>query len=285
MDRPVLVIGSPRSGRSLVASLLSRAPEFAFVSEPLMIWDAGLGKRPDDRRVAEDATPAICDAIRHGCQRAVEQAGKERYLDDLSYHALRVPFVHRVLPEAKFIHVIRNGDDCVPELLFGWTYKDSLSRAIARRAHHISLRTLPRLALRFLRNYVQSRVSGCRATWGPRVPGLAEFAAAHCPAEIAAYQWCSLVRTAREDLQKLPPAQSLEVRFEDLIQSPAAQMERIAAFCELKDPEPVIRFAVQYIDVNHVFEKKVQPTESQWQTVHALINPLQQLLGYVAPHT
>ena len=280
LDRPILITGTPRSGKSIVTDMLAPASEFALQDEPLMLWEIGSGSRPDDRRLADEATEPLCREIRSICEQVVSRSGRQRYLDDLAYHALRVPFIHRVLPEARIIHVIRNGEECIPEMLFGWTHKDTFSRAISRRARHINFKTLPRLALRFLRNYVRSRVLGRRESWGPRVPGLGEFAASHSPAQIAAYQWLIMVRIAREDLAKLPHERWLEIRHDQLLADPRGQSRRISEFCQVRDPCAVIDHAQRLIDPNLVFDRKIQPPESEWPAIRRIIQPMQEALGY-----
>ena len=280
LDRPILVTGTPRSGKSVVTALLRRAPEFLFVSEPLMIWDAGLGNSPDNCRSAEEATEEVRRRIVEACERLIEGEGKRRYLDDLAYHALRVPFVHRVMPQAKIIHVIRNPAHAIPEMLYGWTYKDSVSKAFARRRKGVKFATLPRLALRFAKNYVVSRVRARRATWGPRVPGLVQFARSHSIAEVPAYQWLKTVQIARDDLERLPQGQTLEVRYDRLLEQPRSEAERIAAFCEVENRRELIEFAAEYLDPDCDLEGKVYPTEAEWSAIRRLIGPLQRRLGY-----
>lgn len=280
LDRPVVVTGTPRSGKSLVAKILRESPDFLFLSEPLSIWNIGLGRRDDDRVAADAVTPRIAERIRKACQDRVLAAGRQRYLDDLAYHALRIPFLHKVMPEARIIHTIRSGDDALPELLFGWTYKDTVTRAFVRRRRNLKLSTLPRLGAQFAKNYILSRVRGRRATWGPRVPGLAEFAASHSPAEVAAFQWRSMVEIAMADLQKLPPDQVLEVRLDELLGDPRKQMERVSCFCEISDVDHVSERAGQIVEPDRAFESKVWPGADDWEAVRAIVDPLQRRLGY-----
>ena len=280
LDRPILVTGTPRSGKTVVRSIMSAADEFVCVEEPLMIWSAGMGVRSDDRRTANDASPEVCERIRHDCAQLVQDARRARYLDDLSYHALRVPFVRAVMPECKIIHVVRRGESAIPELLFGWTFKDSVSGVIARRRRSIRLRSLPVMVGRFARNYAKSRLSGRRATWGPRVPGLAEFSASHSPALVAAFQWSEMVRAALDDLERQPREKWLQVRLEDLIADPAGETGRITDFCQVLGPDRVIEHAMAFIDPAYTFEKKVNPTDAEWEAIRGRIRPVEARLGY-----
>lgn len=271
LDRPVLVTGTPRAGKTVVASMIALAPEFAHVGEPLLIWDFGLGARNDDCREAADVTDRVRQHIVNGCAALVADAGKRRYVDALSYHALRVPFVHRLMPEAKIVHVIREPEAIIPEMLRGWTYRDSVAKVIARRRKGLKLHALPRHALRFAKNYVQSRLRGKRTTWGPRVPGLAEFVKTHSAAQVAAYQWQQMVQIAMDDLEQVPRDRWLEVRYERLLDAPRLEARRIAEFCEVDDYDRFVDEAQSMIDPDYEFQEKVHPTDAEWAAIEPLI--------------
>jgi hypothetical protein len=281
LDRPVLVTGTPRSGKTCLACVLDHSPELHLVSEPLAIWNLGTRSRPDDRRSAEEATDRVQREIVRACQRALPQSGKSRYLDDLAYHALRIPFVHRVVPDAKIIHVVRDPEGVIPEMAFYWGRKSTgWSHSLARGRRHLRLGTLPRLAMRFVRNQIHSQRHGRPAAWGPGVPDLTDFAAGHGPAETAAYQWQQMVEIALDDLASLPGGAWLEVRFERLIDDPGGELERVAAFCELEDSRPVTERARDHLDAAWPNPYIAELSASEWAAVRKRVAPLRHRLGY-----
>ena len=133
LDRPILVTGSPRSGKTLVAAILSHSPDFYFACEPLLLWDAVLPNRDDDRRTAADILPGARERLLESLAQPVRRAGRTRYVDDLSQHALRIPCIAALLPEARIIHVVRDGRSVVPELIRRWSLRDTLRAAVRRR--------------------------------------------------------------------------------------------------------------------------------------------------------
>ena len=207
------------------------------------------------------------------------RSDKCRYVDAFSYHALRIPFVHRVMPEAKIIHMIRDPIEAIPEMLYGWTYQDFVAKAILRRRKGLKLTTLPYHALRFTKNYLLSRVRGKRATWGPRVPGLSEFVACHSAAEVAAFQWRRMLEIALDDLEALSADCYLNVRFDQLLSDTRRESRRIAEFCQVADPSALVESVDAMIDPAFKFEKKVFPSEAEWAAIASLIAPLQDRLG------
>jgi hypothetical protein len=283
-DRPILVTGTPRSGKSLVARILRHAPEFLWLGEPGQIWDIGMGTQSDDRRTADDATASVRRRIRNACQRALEQNGKPRYLDDLAYHALRIPFIMRVLPEARIVHVVRDPTHTIPEMTYWWSRpSEGFGRTLARKRSTLQLHTLPRLAMRYARNWLHGRLRGRPASWGPAVPGLEAFRRDHSQAEIAAFQWQRLMEIALDDLEALPITQRLEVRYEDLLSDPAGSVARLAGFCEVLDAESLVEIGSRYIEPDHPIYGQVAPSASDWAAIEERIAPLRRRLGYAAP--
>ena len=276
LDRPVLIVGTPRSGKTLVSRVLGDTGEFGYVDEPLSTWDLGLGSRADDCRGADEAD-AVAEQIAACCRAAIEGSQAPRYLDNLAYHALRIPFIARALPGARLIHVARRPEDTIPEMIYGWTAKDTVSAAVARRTRHIQLRTFPRLALRFVRNYFASRATGRRASWGPRVPGLEDFADNHPVALVAAFQWERMVNIALDDLQRLSGDQWIHVRFERLFEG-QAELKRIAEFAEVSDPAGFLAAAAKRIDPHFDHRYRVVPTAREWETIDELVEPTRRRL-------
>lgn len=283
LDRPILVTGSPRSGKTLVAEIVSRSPEFFFACEPLMLWDAVMPNRDDDRRTEADIVPGARERLLETLSKTVQRAGRTRYIDDLSQHSLRIPFIASILPEARIIHVVRDGRSVVPELIRRWSLRDTLRAAVRRRWRHVHLGSLPRHFTRFAANYWSTRIRSRRVTWGPRVPGLAEFASTHSIAQTAAFQWRNLVETARTDLARLPASRWMEVRYERLAAEPAAVAREVAAFCGASDPDACAAAATSIVRPRWTDPLTESSDPIPWDDVAHLIAPLQRELAYGSP--
>lgn len=278
LDRPVLIMGTPRSGKSMLSYVMRSAEEFIGMSEPFMMWNIGMGSYDDDCRTAEEVTPRLRRQITRMCIQNVERNGKKRYLDDLVHHMLRIPFIHQVMPEARLIHVVRDAEGAIPEMLYGWKNHDTLRKVIRRRYRGLKLRTLPHMLGRFAVNYVNGMRGKRRSYYGPIVPGFTDFVASHSSAEIAAYQWLKLMEIAQQDLRTLPEKNWMKVRFEDMVRNTRCTIANICEFCEVEDPQTVITFAEQYIDLNNMpayaQHGKEEPTQAEWESIREMISPI-----------
>ena len=279
LNRPILITGTPRAGKSVVASIVAKSSAVHHTCEPLMLWDYGKPSTNDDCRDVSEATDSVISQIRRNCASHVARPDL-RYLDDLAYHALRLPFVHRVMPNARIVNVIRSGTDILPDMVYGWCGKDSVTKAIRRRRGSMKYRTLPSHLWRFFKNYVHSRRRGRRATWGPRVPGLVDFSREHKVVEVAAYQWSKIVSISRRDAKQLPAESVLEVRFDVLCRDPTSELGRIATFCEIPDIDTVLEYGLSFIKPDRVHSGSVPLSDRDWELVRPIIAPLQEELGY-----
>lgn len=205
-------------------------------------------------------------------------------MDDLAYHGLRFEFVRAVMPEALIVYLIQDGYVAIPKMVRGWTFTEPFYNTIWRRWRDVNpytaIRTLPRLAKRWLLNHWASKVEGRRRAWGPQPTGLAEFAQEHPdPAEIAAYQWKALVETALEDLSKLPPERSVVIRFEDLLADSDGVVAKLASFCQIEEVEQLQAAAREILDPT-AGHKGAELSPEQWRRVEEIVAPLRERLGY-----
>lgn len=288
LDRPVLITGANRSGKSLVMHIISASPEFQRCVEPMMWWNIGMRDLRDDARDVEEATEEVRAEIVAKLAKFLANSGKTRYCDDLAHHMLRIRFVLRVLPNVRIVLVTRDPRDNIPEIMHGWTFKQSTTTALRNsyktRRKSIDLRTLPRLAWRALRNQFASQLRGKRESWGAMTPGLKEFAATHSVAEVAALQWQGLYETALRDLDRLPELPWMQVRYEDLVSRPAEEARRLAEFCEVEDVDLVVAYAEATIDPHRRGDRK-DPSEEEWAAIWPRIEPTAKRLGYAAGPT
>jgi hypothetical protein len=287
LDRPIVIIGTPRSGKSLITNVFKSAEEFCLVNEPLSIWNLGMTTRSDDCRNADEATPKIKGQILDACREQLERSGKSRYLDGLAYHAIRIGFIDAVLPNAKIIFVTRSGRGAIPEMVRGWTMKTSIVGTARNARQTIHWRTFPRLAIRFVINYLTSLFKGRRATWGPAVPGLKEFGKDKTIAEAVAFQWCELNRIALEGLRGLPEERWIQVRFEDLIDHPEEEFAKLARFAEVAAPDVVSTYAASFVAPDNIPKQSqwtaAELSDEDWHRIDPIIASQQAELGYVRP--
>lgn len=113
-----LVIGCARSGTSILGELIAAHPQVKYIFEAHDVWEsAGAGENDSHRLSAAHATPQVRQYIRHWFQQ--QQQGARLIAEKSPRNILRIPFLQEVFPEAKIIHIIRDGRDVACSLLPG----------------------------------------------------------------------------------------------------------------------------------------------------------------------
>jgi hypothetical protein len=98
--------------------LIASHPAVKYKHEAHAIWDrAGLGENASHRLTAAHATSEVRRSIRKKFSEAQGQAAL--FAEKCPRSVLRVPFIRAVFPEAKLIHIVRDGRDVACSMLPG----------------------------------------------------------------------------------------------------------------------------------------------------------------------
>ncbi len=113
-----LIVGCARSGTSILGELIASHPEVAYKHEAHAVWNkAGLGVNESHRLTEAHATDKVIRKIR---KRFAAEMGQARlFVEKCPRSILRIPFIRKVFPEAKIIHIVRDGRDVACSLLPG----------------------------------------------------------------------------------------------------------------------------------------------------------------------
>ncbi len=113
-----LIMGCARSGTSILGELIGAHPAVRYKHEAHSVWNkAGLGENDSHRLTAEHATPKVRRKIR---KRFAEEKGEAAmFVEKCPRSVLRIPFIQAVFPEAKLIHIVRDGRDVACSMLPG----------------------------------------------------------------------------------------------------------------------------------------------------------------------
>ncbi|MFQ5536405.1 MAG: sulfotransferase [Gemmatimonadota bacterium] len=247
-DRPIVIVGAARSGTTLVGELIARHPAVAYWVEPKYVWQYGVPGAAHDLRTAAEATPEVRAYIRRRFAAYARRRGRPRFAEKTPSNCFRIPFVDAVLPDARYIHVIRDGRDAVFSALGKWTSPPA-SDAVWRRltGFEVPLRDLPVYLLQAASRAFRSPWTRPEwEIWGPRYPGIREDRARRPLLEVCALQWRASVQALRRDLASIPPERVTEVRYEELVRNPEGEVARILHGVELEPDDGVAAFAAAH---------------------------------------
>lgn len=242
LSKPVLVVGSPRSGTTILGQFLQVHSTLHGIEEPRLTWRYGNDGKSDMFR-ADDARPEVIDYIRSKFANQIRAAGRSRLLEKTPSNSLRVGFVDRVLPDCKIIHIIRNGVDSSLSIRSYWNQaahgiKGVNKGKLQERLKEIQLRRLPHYAMEATRRFAPSPLRKLVGpnVWGPRIPGIRGMLEELELLEVCALQWRTCVEIAQHEGRQLPADRYREIRLEDLN---TEKFHELLEFAELT-PEPAV---------------------------------------------
>lgn len=219
--QPVFVVGSPRSGTSFTASSLGDVPGFADLGEVNRIkaaaprlYESVIAGQPDDvirelRRALRLTHRTTLTANR----RFIEQTPECTYL---------IPELAEAFPEARFIHLLRDGRDVATSLIeTGWLSPacDTTPAGRERQRNHTDDAGLP---------------LGSYARFWVEVERRREFERSS-EARRAAWAWRRYVTAAITGLAQVDVARALTIRYEQLATDPLMAARQISAHLQAED--------------------------------------------------
>ncbi len=285
-ERPVFILSAPRSGSTFLFELLSRFDRlWAWHAEVDEIWWRHFpyerSAEPSDYVGAEDYSPRAGALVRRDCYRYALYARQERgepcsltqrlglhqsirYLDKTIANCFHVGFLERAFPDALYVLLLRDGRATISSMMEGW--QDEV-----------------RFGKHQLKPYIPagSRVSH----WAfPAPPGWR--AVMDRPLEeVCAWSWARHVETAAAALEAVPAGRKCVLRYEELLDDPAAAAGQLAEFAGLARTPALEQFLAE----RPLSRTTVSaPEKDKWRRKHgALIErvvptiaPVMQRFGY-----
>jgi len=235
LRRPVVVLGAARSGTKMLRDALTAHPRLGAVPYDInYVWKFGNYAQPHDELTPEQLTERSVRFIRRYLEGWLNKTAAERLVEKTVSNTLRVEFVAAVLPDCRFVHLLRDGRDVAVSARRMWQQPLDWRRLLAK-ARRFPLRAVPQYGLSYLGAHLERRFrrNGAMSTWGPRFAGIDEAVRAHSLIEVCALQWRRSVEATRAALAALPADTSIAVEYESLVTRPEEELERIMDFLGL----------------------------------------------------
>jgi Sulfotransferase family len=218
LTKPVFIVAAPRSGSTLLFETLAASNQIAtlggeahWLIETIAELCPGAPGVDSNRLVARQATPQVVDRIESQIlERLVDQAGDPlrggrvlTLLEKTPKNALRIPFLNRIFPDARFIFLWREPRGNISSIMEAW------------RAGN--WKTYPRL-------------EGFALAWSLLLPPGWEAMRGKPLEELAAFQWDVTNRIVLDDLDSLPEERWTMLDYDGFLANPAQSIQSICRF-------------------------------------------------------
>lgn len=278
---PILLIGNVRSGTTMMQDTLEQGGDVVQWFEPRTTWTVGNVEKGHDRFTADMATPKTIRRIHEMFQKYYDSNGGRRIVEKTPSNVLRIPFIHKVFPESKILHIYRDARDNVSSCLPRWGWPMG-APALKKRMRETPILEWPKYFPRFVRDHLGIRLGLTKRvkSWGVVYPGMYEDLKRMDLVEVIATQWVKTLEVAQADLKELDPDIWIEVKYEDLVANPLEGFGRIVDFFDLEMSPALEKYIRENIHQNVVSVYKKRLTPDQIAKIDPIVRPMMERLGY-----
>lgn len=303
----IFVVGAGRSGTTLLARCIGRHPRVFKLNEKRYVWMYGGYWRSHDRREADEVTPRIESHIRQYFANQFSVSDCDFLVEKTPSNCLRIGFVQRIFPKARFVHIVRDGRAVSLSSTRAYVGKRIVSTENALAGERTPQQRLANLSLRYP-NFVnrfrdldlppsgwpayatvkgsellQTLLSSRPPVWGVRYPGIHTDRRSYSPLVRAGLQWRESVTYCLDGLkQHVPQEQQLEVRYEGLVRQPLETLLHVFKFLNLQLEHQEVERIADAIKESSVDKWRKELNETQQQELREHIDPTLTQLGYLA---
>ncbi len=252
IKKPIFIIGTGRSGTTLLGKILSIHKDVGWLNEPKALWHVGYPQEdlvgnysigPSFYRLTEkDVTNEIRNSLHKLYSLYLTVSFSNRVLDKYPELIFRLPFIKTIFPDAKFIFLVRNGWDACQSVN---TWSERFGKKSESKV--LDWWGIDRRKWRLLVEQIL-----------PDHPDLYSHKDEICnwtdQRQMAAVEWIVTMREGLEIVARYP-YDVLKVHYENLILNFSEEITRIIKFLELEGDNYVLLYGKKILKSLHPYER------------------------------
>jgi len=298
----VFIIGSPRSGTTILGEILSRHPEICQWYEPYFVWDRHFRNSKHDERSALDATPKIRNQIYKDFLYYKKKMGARLVVDKSPRNSLKIPFILEIFPQVRFIHIIRDGRDVTLSINKEWTRRKNVIQG-SSKSHRFDYLEAIKVLKRWLdrQPFVEHKIRALwhethghliakhkhlnrlrwngGVGWGPRFKDWADILCRSSMLQFNSYQWLRCVESIQKGWPEIAKEDRLEIRYEEFITKGERTLRKVLEFLNVRVYEGFFN-SIPKLKRDNYNKWQKELTRDQLNGIHSILTHKLIELGY-----
>lgn len=281
--KPIIIIGAPRSGTNMLRDILTTFDQVGTwpCDEINYIWRHGNIRVNSDEFSADLARPEVTKYIRNCFKNLAKQHKLKWVVEKTCANSLRVPFVDKVLPEAHYIFIYRDGYDVLASAKLRWSATLDI-HYILKKSRYVPLIDLPYYGIRYFGNRLYRLISRDRrlAFWGPQLNDIDDLLKQYSLEEICALQWKRCVEKSDLALSNMPDDKVVRVKYEDFVIDPKNELTRICNHFQIPISKEIAANATKTVLKSSIGKGRQRLTKDVLNRVRPIISETLKEYGY-----
>ena len=245
---PIILVGNTRSGATMVQKVIATHPDVVEWFEPNALWLYPDPGRIHDEFEESDATDKAKRYIRKRFLKYQRANGNRIIMEKTPQNLLRIPYVRAIFPEAIFLFMVRDPFSFISSVEYKWQLTVT-GRGIVRRLKDTPVSQLHHWMRRYIVQQINKRILRRKylSIWGPRYKGIQDDLKTHDLLTVIARQWSVCSAKAEKDMATFEEGQILRLKYEDFVEDPVSDLERICAHCGLEMSNDMVKATKQIV--------------------------------------
>ena len=281
--QPIVIIGAPRSGTNMLRDVLCQFQKVGTwpCDEINYIWRHGnVGSETDEFSV-DIARPKVKTFIRKEFDNFASDNDLNFLVEKTCANSLRIPFVDQVIPEAKYIFIVRDGVDVAGSAALRW--KASLNFLyIIKKVRYVPFFDLFFYSFRYFSSRIYKLFSKEQrlSFWGPQFKGLDAALTQYSLEEVCMLQWQRCVNLSEQAFQKIDDDRVVRVKYEDFVSAPVEELTRIMQELKIPFKSEQVRTAVKLVTSKSIGKGRQALNKDQLKAILKLSSKTLNRYGY-----
>ena len=280
LQQPIILLGTHRSGTTFLGSVLQQHPDVAYWEEPRHVWVWHNANTPDDHLSANHARPEVINHIHRAFRDHIHEQNKPRFAEKTPSNCLRLDFINAVFPDARYIHIYRDGRAVVRSTLEMLASSSPDTSQVINKLKQTPLRDWPSFASRAWHTLAKRLLGKPMSFWGPRPPGWKDWVAKHPPHVVLAKQWVHSVEAPLAFKSQIPSDRWIDLRYEELVQKPSLLVAQALQTANLPPSLSVDEFVTSRADASRKDKWRDELAPTTLDDLKPAMLPTLQKLGY-----
>lgn len=248
---PIYIMGTGRSGTTILGTVLSYHRQTGYLNEPKLMWHAAnpnedvIGSFTDAPAsvwlTADDATPAVSRKFRRLYGWFLAATLSKRIVDKNAELPFRIEYLRAMFPDARFLLLVRNGYDTCTSIE-RWSQTHGQSAAADHQTPATDWWGKDSRKWHLLLDQV--------AAGEPELAGkIDQLRTLTADTDRAALEWALVMHQGMKLADAMPECVHV-VRYEQLTAQPKQTLEAIRAFCDLSPDTGWLNYAQAVLQPN-----------------------------------